>query len=121
MELINIGDMKETELAKVIKKVPIITDQLIASVYFISPDRTLPRHTHTDIDEIHYIVDGNGRITIDGTSRNISKGLLILVPKGSSHFFSASKNGMTLISLCPIIRNRKMKTGYNKTSRKEGE
>lgn len=121
MELINIGDMKEMEYAKVIKKVPIITDQVIASVYFIGPDRTLPRHTHTDIDEIHYVVDGNGRITIDDTSSNIGKGMMILVPKGSSHFFSASKNGMTLISLCPIIQNRNVKNELNKTSPGEGE
>ncbi len=121
MELINIDDMKEIEQAKVIKKVPIITDQVIASVYFIGPDRTLPRHIHTDIDEIHYIVDGNGLITIDESSKNISKGMLILVPKGNSHFLSASKNGMTLLSFCPIIPNGKMGVELNNNNLKEGE
>jgi len=106
MELINIEEMKEVELARVIKKVPIITDQVMATVFFIGPDKTLPRHTHEDIDEIHYIMDGKGEITIDNTTRPISKGMLILVPKGSSHFFSALHEGMALISFRPIIEHR---------------
>ena len=117
MELINIEEIKEIELAKVIKKVPIITDQVMATVFFIGSGKTLPRHTHEDIDEIHYIMDGNGEITVGDKTRSICTGMLILVPKGDSHFFSASKDGMALISFCPIIQHRNL----NKTIVEEGE
>jgi len=42
-------------------------------------------HKHEDTDEIFYIVDGRATITIDGESREIKKGDVILTRLGSSH------------------------------------
>ncbi len=42
-------------------------------------------HKHEDTDEIFYIVDGVATITIDGESKKIQKGDIILTRKGSSH------------------------------------
>jgi mannose-6-phosphate isomerase-like protein (cupin superfamily) len=48
-------------------------------------------HKHKDTDEIFYILEGNATITIDGRSRKIKKGDIVLTRKGSSHGISKVK------------------------------
>lgn len=42
-------------------------------------------HKHEDTDELFYIISGKATITIDGESREIKKGDIILTRMGSSH------------------------------------
>lgn len=42
-------------------------------------------HKHEDTDEFFYIIDGEATLTVDGESRKIKKGDIVLTRKGSSH------------------------------------
>ena len=99
MEYVNINDISDFQESKVIKKIPIISDQLLSTLYFIDSDSNLPKHEHAAYDEIQYIVSGGGTITVDGESQPISAGMLILVPRASSHNFSTSKDRLTILSI----------------------
>lgn len=103
MELININNIKELRNSKVIKKVLILTDQLMATILSIPPNTKIPAHIHTGNDEIHYVIKGEGKITIGKKSRKIKKGMLILVPKTESHYFSTSKEQLIVLSNSPVF------------------
>ena len=78
MEFVNVSEFDNCCNLKVIKKVPILTDQLMATVLLIEPNTTLPSHTHKDLDEIHYVIEGAGKITIGKNSREVDEGLMIV-------------------------------------------
>jgi mannose-6-phosphate isomerase-like protein (cupin superfamily) len=99
---VDIFDLKEPQGFKVVKKVPILTDQLMATVLMIPPNTKIPAHIHSDSDEIHYIVSGSGKISIGTQNRAIKEGMLILVPKTKLHYFSTEKKPMVVLSNSPV-------------------
>jgi len=44
-----------------------------------------PVHSHKDIEEISYVVEGRGKFWIDGKTCEVSQGDLILQPPNSKH------------------------------------
>ena len=102
MELISIPDMMEIDLSKVTKRVPIMTEQLMAAVLFIGPYKEMPHHSHEDVDELHYVIKGRGDIIIDDETEPMYEGKLVLVPKGRSHHFLASDEGLVILAVSPV-------------------
>jgi mannose-6-phosphate isomerase-like protein (cupin superfamily) len=98
----DIFDLKDSHAFKVVKKVPILTEQLMATVLLIPPNTKIPAHMHSEADEIHYIVSGSGKISIGTQNRIIKEGMLILVPKTKSHYFSTEKKPMVVLSNSPV-------------------
>ncbi|UCE36154.1 MAG: cupin domain-containing protein [Thermoplasmata archaeon] len=101
-ESVEIFDLNESQGFKVVKKVPILTDQLMATVLMIPPNTKIPAHMHSESDEIHYIVSGSGKISIGKENRAIKEGMLILVPKAKSHYFTTEKKPMVVLSNSPV-------------------
>ena len=99
MELIKIDDIKSFQTSKVFKHIPIISNQLMSTILFIGSNTNTPRHTHEGYDEIHYIINGSGKIDINGESQSITEGMMILVPKSKPHNFSTSTMQMTVLSI----------------------
>jgi len=48
-------------------------------------DRTLDFHTHTDSDEVFFIVDGKMKIEFKGNTVELNTGEMCVVPKGVEH------------------------------------
>lgn len=105
MEFVKINDFSNSNDMQVVKKVPILTDQLMATILLIEPNTTLPSHIHKDLDEIHYIIEGTGKITIGKDSRTIDEGLMILVPKNLPHNFTTSNDKLIVASICPVTNH----------------
>jgi len=102
MELISIPDMMEFDPSKVVKRVPIMTDQVIAMVLYIGPNNKMLPHSHEDVDELHYVINGCGEINIDDETEPMYEGKLVLVPKGKTHRFSAGDEGLVMLSVSPV-------------------
>ncbi len=99
---VDIFDLKKSLGFKVVKKVPILTDQLIATILMIPPNTIIPAHIHSESDEIHYIVSGSGKISIGKQNRTIKEGMLILVPKTKPHYFSTGNKPMVVLANSPV-------------------
>ena len=54
---------------------------------FVPPDSAIGEHVHTRTEEIYFIVRGRGEMTVDGVTRDVGAGDLILTPLGSRHSF----------------------------------
>ena len=107
MEIIQIENIKDFKDSKIVKKVPILTEQLMATILLIPPNSKAPAHTHSESDEIHYIIKGNGKITVGESTEKVNEGMLILVPKTESHFFSTSDDNLTVLSNSPVCEPHK--------------
>jgi mannose-6-phosphate isomerase-like protein (cupin superfamily) len=99
MEIVNINDIENFQDSRVIKKIPLISNQLMSTILFIGNNTTTPNHKHLVFDEIHYIIQGAGKMTIDGKSQPVTEGMMILVPKSKPHSFSTLKKQMTVLSV----------------------
>jgi quercetin dioxygenase-like cupin family protein len=49
----------------------------------VAPSRTEPRHTHPGL-EIIYVLEGSGRIDINGKTSDLEKGTIVQVPPGAT-------------------------------------
>lgn len=107
MELVSINDIQSFQESKVIKKIPIISDQLMSTLLFIGANTNTPKHNHIDFDEIHYIIQGAGEVTIDGESSSVNEGMMILVPKAKPHNFKTEDKQMTVLSFNLVVNNNK--------------
>lgn len=124
MEAIDINEIEEFQNSKIVKKVPILTEQLIVENLFIDTNTNSAPHAHKDADEIVYVIKGTGKISIDNDSYPIKEGMSIFVPKSKRHNFSSSKERLIILSIRinPIpdnIKNRDLKL-KNETSSREG-
>ena len=107
MEIIQIDNIKEFKESKIVKKVPILTEQLMATILLIPPNSKAPAHSHLESDEIHYIIKGTGKITVGKNSETVNEGMLILVPKTESHYFSTSDENLIVLSNSPVCEPHK--------------
>ena len=57
-------------------------------------------HSHADLDEILYVVAGEGSIRVRGESRNVAAGVLSIIPHGQPHAIERrGKNPLTMLSM----------------------
>ncbi|SBW01365.1 conserved hypothetical protein [uncultured delta proteobacterium] len=58
-------------------------------------------HFHTTFDEIYYCLEGAGVLHVNGQTRPFSPGAYHLMPKGSTHFLTATTTLRLLCVCCP--------------------
>lgn len=61
---------------------------------------TVP-HVHRDLDELFYIVDGAFTFTCGEEQLEAEPGALLMVPRGTSHVFTARTDGTVLVLWTP--------------------
>lgn len=102
METVDIDTIITAGGAKQVKSIPILTDSLSVTTYFLEPGKRIPAHVHNRFDEINYIVKGNGYITIENERHDVRSGMLVLVPRTKSHYFSANTDELVVLSFNQI-------------------
>ncbi len=72
----------------------------------VPPDSNVPPpHSHTDNEEIVYVLEGTLRYSVDADTRDLTRGQSMRTPKGSVHGFSNPFGSVAraLITLAPDI------------------
>ncbi len=59
----------------------------------------IPSHRHADADEILYVLDGGGSLTVSGRTRPVSEDMAIWIPRGEEHSFVIGKEGFLAIQI----------------------
>jgi quercetin dioxygenase-like cupin family protein len=65
----------------------------------IEPGMAMLPHVHEGQTEQHLVLDGEGRMTLDGIERDYAPGTLIVIPKATGHSVVAGPRGMVLTAL----------------------
>ena len=81
------------DLRWVITKENVNSQHCTMCVIEVAPGQTVrPAHSHPNGEEIIYIVQGEGRVMIDGVVGSVKQGCAVLFPQGSIHMLQNSGN-----------------------------
>jgi quercetin dioxygenase-like cupin family protein len=68
----------------------------------VAPGRTEPRHTHPGL-EIIYVLEGSGRIDINGKTSDLEKGTIVQVPAGATKAMTNGSHADPLKVLAVLV------------------
>ena len=71
-------------------------DRLLAGVYTLKAGDTDQQQPH-ETDELYYVVEGSGKIEIDGSIQSVDKGKIIYVPAMTQHRFTEISEDLVLL------------------------
>jgi quercetin dioxygenase-like cupin family protein len=66
----------------------------------LAPGQATERHYHRLSEEIYLVVEGGGRLEVDGEARDVGPGDAILIPPGSWHELTAGRDGARFLCMC---------------------
>ena len=72
------------------------TKSLEAGIINLREDQKDTQDTHP-LDELYYVIEGKGMISINGKDHEIKQGTLIFVPAYSEHKFHGNKNNLLIL------------------------
>ncbi|WP_085833925.1 cupin domain-containing protein [Clostridium merdae] len=88
MKKINISDILEFTADKSARKAIFKEGQLDTGLLLYTPGQTTPDHKHSNIDEVFYVISGEGTITIEGEEILVKEKDIIFSPNGETHGFN---------------------------------
>jgi mannose-6-phosphate isomerase-like protein (cupin superfamily) len=66
----------------------------------LGPEEATERHQHRRSEEIYLLLEGDGRMEVDGDERAVSVGDAILIPAGAWHRITAGAGGVRFLCSC---------------------
>lgn len=66
----------------------------------VSPGQPTERHYHAQTEEIYSILEGGGRLELDGEKRDVGAGDTILIPPGAWHRLTGGSAGARFLCAC---------------------
>ena len=67
------------------------------TVNLIQTRGTVPAHHHAEHDELVMVLEGKGTFTIEGQTREVVPGDILLIPRGAVHSFVHQGDGITAV------------------------
>ncbi len=93
MQKINISDILDFSTDKSARKAIFKEGQLDTGLLLYAPGQTTPDHKHSDIDEVFYVISGEGTITINNEEVPVKEKDIIFSPHGETHGFYNTSSG----------------------------
>jgi mannose-6-phosphate isomerase-like protein (cupin superfamily) len=63
--------------------------------------KSVGRHYHVETEEVYYILQGAGRMTVGSEARDVAAGDAIFIPRGSTHTLeNTGHTPMTILLIC---------------------
>ncbi|MDF2511361.1 MAG: cupin protein [Herbinix sp.] len=88
MNKISIDDILDFAVEKSARKAIFKEGRLDTGLLLYAPGQTTPDHKHSDIDEVFYVISGEGTITINNEEMLVKEKDIIFSPNGETHGFN---------------------------------
>ncbi|HTY45081.1 MAG TPA: cupin domain-containing protein [Patescibacteria group bacterium] len=100
LQTVKVNAVKEFNVDKFIKKVPLNTDKLVFNTFYFKPRQILPFHKHPATDELFYIVEGVGEFTVGNESVTVGPTSAVYGPADVFHgLVNSGEKEMVVISV----------------------
>jgi mannose-6-phosphate isomerase-like protein (cupin superfamily) len=66
----------------------------------LEPGRATQRHYHARSEELYVLLEGEGEMEVDGTTRGVGPGDAILIPPGAWHQITAASAPLRFLCCC---------------------
>ena len=73
------------------------SDQLALGTQQLPKGSGIPLHRHPDKDEVFYVLEGSGSVTLNEARHSCEKGGTIFIPKNTWHSFSSPDQELVLL------------------------
>jgi quercetin dioxygenase-like cupin family protein len=81
--------------------------EFTAGLIAFRPSKASPKQiNHSDKDVVCHVIEGHGRLRVDGKRFALKPGTLCHIPKGTKHDFAAGKDG-ELVLFYSLIKKSK--------------
>jgi mannose-6-phosphate isomerase-like protein (cupin superfamily) len=123
MEHIDMNGIKEFHEHKVVKKVPLLSSNLMSSLLFIGTGtKMLPVPTKGS-EEMHFILEGSGSIEIEDEVQGVDQGVFLLIPPHSHYHYITLEQEMTVLLVKQVDHSQidGMKTKEETLENTDGE
>ncbi|KEZ91465.1 MULTISPECIES: cupin domain-containing protein [Clostridia] len=107
MEKININDILDFAAEKSARKAIFKEGQLDTGLLLYAPGQTTPDHKHSDIDEVFYVISGEGTITINNEEVLVKEKDIIFSPNGETHGFNNTSSDNWVVLQIKIETSKK--------------
>lgn len=78
-----------------------------AFIVVLAPGEAPPRHKHDDTEQVFFILEGGGTLTIDDDRRQaVSPGDVVLIPPGTWHTIRAEGGTMRYLAIDCFLADR---------------
>lgn len=100
MNKINIDGILDFATEKSARKAIFKEGRLDTGLLLYAPGQTTPDHKHSDIDEVFYVISGEGTITINNEEMLLKEKDIIFSPNGETHGFkNTSSNNWVVLQI----------------------
>lgn len=107
MKKINIGDILDFATEKSARKAIFKEGQLDTGLLLYAPGQTTPDHKHSDIDEVFYVISGEGTIIINNEEILLKEKDIIFSPSGEMHGFNNTSSTNWVVLQIKIDTSKK--------------
>ena len=107
MEKININEILDFAAEKSARKAIFKEGQLDTGLLLYAPGQTTPDHKHSDIDEVFYVISGEGTITINNEEVLVKEKDIIFSPNGETHGFNNTSSDNWVVLQIKIETTKK--------------
>lgn len=79
-----------------------------AFIVVLEPGESPPRHRHEDTEQVFYILEGSGTLTVgdDDACHAVSPGQVVLIPPGTWHRIQAEGGSMRYLAVDCFVSDR---------------
>ncbi len=107
MDKINIGDILDFATEKSARKAIFKEGRLDTGLLLYAPGQTTPDHKHSDIDEVFYVISGEGTITINKEEMLLKEKDIIFSRTGETHGFNNTGSANWIVLQIKIDTSKK--------------
>ncbi len=97
MEHAKIGEMVEYSDAKRIRKRVFLSDDLVSELVCYEPAQGTPVHHHPRQDEIFYVIEGRGTMSVGEEVIEVAAGSAVFVPATEPHGVTAADDSRLVL------------------------
>jgi quercetin dioxygenase-like cupin family protein len=97
MDHLRIEEFVEFSQAKRVRKKLTASEKIVTELLCYEPGQSSPMHHHPGQDEVFYVLDGTGTISIGAEEQTVNLGSLIFVPAQTRHAIRAADNSRLVI------------------------
>jgi quercetin dioxygenase-like cupin family protein len=101
MPFVKLFDIEEREIMKGFRARFVHTDRMTSAYWQIAAGSSLPDHSHPH-EQVTTIIRGRFEMTVDGETRTIEAGAVVVIPSGAKHRAQALTDCFILDVFSPV-------------------
>ena len=90
-----------SEIRPLIDRTTSMTERCSLAEETLPAGKSVHRHYHLATEEIYYILQGEGQMTVGSETREVAAGDAIFIPRGAAHTLeNTGQTSMTILLVC---------------------